>query len=120
MKINRRNKRSIKATNRPAPRRRYVKANMFGNAFEDIERSKDAYIYQWSTEDYTGTPATSWDNIFYNVLEEFTLYADDEVSGFLSDKFDEGKITTNDMLDEFDQYIMWLDLNDYDTDYSEY
>ena len=95
---------------------RTVKASTYGDAFEDIERSKDAYIQRWS-EEYEGTPATSWDNIFDNVLEEFTRYADDEASGFILEKFENGEYTAEDMDNEFEQYIMWLDLNEYDHDY---
>lgn len=109
-------KRAIKASNRPAPRRRSVKASTYGDAFETIERSKDAYIQRWS-EEYEGTPATSWDNIFDNVLEEFTRYADDESSGFILEKFENGEYTADDMDNEFEQYTMWLDLNEYDQDY---
>ena len=106
----------VGASNRPAPRRRSVKASTYGDAFETIERSKDAYIQRWS-EEYEGTPATSWDNIFDNVLEEFTRYADDETSGFILEKFENGEYTADDMDNEFEQYIMWLDLNEYDQDY---
>ena len=116
MRISRRNKRSIKATNRPAPRRRAIKATMYGAPYEDIERSKDAYIQKWSNE-YTGEPATSWDSIFDKVLTEFTLYADDEASGFIEQKFYDGELTSEDMIDEFDQFIFWLDLSDYDVEY---
>ena len=116
MNIYRRNKRSIKATNRPAPRRRAIKANMFGSPYEDIERSKDAFIQEWSNE-YTGTPTTSWDYIFEGALEEFTRYADDEASGFIEQKFYDGELTTEDMLGEFEQFVMWRDLADYDVEY---
>ena len=105
----------VGASNRPAPRRRSVKASTYGDAFETIERSKDAYIQRWS-EEYEGTPATSWDNIFDNVLEEFTRYADDESSGFILEKFENGEYTADDMDNEFEQYIMWRDLGEYDQD----
>lgn len=105
----------VGASNRPAPRRRSVKASTYGDAFKDIELDKDAYIQRWS-EDYEGTPATSWDNIFDNVLEEFTRYADDEVSGFILEKFENGEYTADDMDNEFEQYIMWRDLGEYDQD----
>ena len=106
----------VGASRKPAPRRTSVKASTYGDAFEDIERGKDAYIQRWS-EEYEGAPATSWDNIFDNVLEEFTRYADDEVSGFILEKFENGEYTAEDMDNEFEQYIMWLDLNEYDQDY---
>lgn len=105
----------VGASRKPAPRRRTVKASTYGDAFEDIERSKDAYIQRWS-EEYEGTPATSWDNIFDNVLEEFTRYADDESSGFILEKFENGEYTADDMDNEFEQYIMWRDLGEYDQD----
>lgn len=114
MKIQRR--KPVKASNKPAPRKRAIKASTYGDAFETIERNKDAYIQHWS-ELYEGTPATSWDNIFDNVLEEFTRYADDDASGFILEKFENGEYTADDMDNEFEQYIMWLDLDEYDQDY---
>ena len=90
---------------------------------EDIRLGKDAYIQQWS-EDYEGTPATSWENIWDNVVNEFELYADDEASSHadghgmygptIKERFDSGEIGAEDVEYEFDSWVMWLDLSDYD------
>lgn len=108
-------RKAINASNKPAPRRKSIKAANIGdvNPYEYIELSRDAYIQRWANE-YEGKPSTDWDNIFDNVLEDFKLYANDEASGFIEDKFREGEYTEDDMDSEFEQFIMFHDLNDYD------
>jgi hypothetical protein len=78
-----------------------------------IEQDRAKVIKEWS-ETYDGTPNTSWDNIFDNVLEDFKRYADDEASGNILDDFIESNFDEYDMLTEFYQFIMLRDMNDYD------
>lgn len=83
------------------------------NPWEQIELSKPAFIAQWQSES-EGEPDTSWDNIFENALEDFKLYADDEASGNILDDFIDGDLDEIDMVNEFEQFIMWKDLAEYD------
>lgn len=110
-----RDRRNIKASSMPAPRRKLIKADTDRNPWEDIELNKSAYINRWQRE-YEGEPDTTWDNIWDNVLEEFKLYANDEASGFIEDKFYNGELSADDMDNEFEHFIMWADLGVYDTD----
>lgn len=117
-----RKKNTVKAS-KSYNRKRPIKASTGGDMLEDIRLSKDAYIQRWS-EDYEGTPATSWENIWDNVVNEFELYADDEASSHSDDRgmygptikerFDSGEIDAEDVEYEFDEWVMWLDLSDYD------
>lgn len=114
------NRKSIKTSKSLSCRRSYIKAN---SNFSDIipellTGSADAYIQEWSDR-YSGDPDTSWDNIFDNVLFDFTLYAEDEASAnenglTLLDRVEQGIATDDDIFNEFDQFIMFRDLNDYD------
>ena len=97
-----------------AASKRAIRAAAYGhNPWEQIELSKPAFIAQWQSES-EGEPDTSWDNIFENALEDFKLYADDEASGNILDEFIEGDFDEIDMCNEFEQFIMWKDLADYD------
>ena len=91
------------------------------NPWAMIEAQKPEIIKRWSSEDYTGTPNTSWDWIFDGVLEDFKLYADDEASAdetgaTLLDNFLYGDFDEIDMLDAFNEFIRWRDINDYDVE----
>lgn len=83
--------------------------------YEIIELNRDAYIQRLS-QDWEGTPKSSWEDIFENIFDEFTRYADDEVSDFILDKFDNGEITADDVDAEFDDFLtFWIDdINEYD------
>ena len=83
--------------------------------YEIIKLNKDHYIQRLSDE-WEGTPKSSWEDIFENVFDEFTRYADDEVSDFILDKFDNGEITADDVDAEFDNFLtFWIDdINEYD------
>ena len=94
-------------------RKRSIKASTSSDMYEIFRINKDAYIWQFG-EDYTGTPKTGWDNVYDNVVDEFMRYADDEASEFILEKYESGEYTDNDVLDEFDQFLMFRDLNDYD------
>lgn len=103
-------------------RKRSIKASRFGgyqsfgnsgNPFADIEALKDAFIKEW-WRDYDGDPETGWDNIFENALADFEAYANDEASGFLMEQYENGEIGDGDMRNEFDQFTMWKDMNEYD------
>lgn len=98
-------KRSIKAG--------YQSFGNSGNPWADIEVLKDSYIKQW-WRDYDSDPVTSWDNVFDNALAAFQSYADDEASGFLLDKYTSGEIGDGDMRQEFDDFVTFSDLNDFD------
>lgn len=85
---------------------------------ELLTGSADAYIQEWSKQ-YKGTPETSWDNIFDNVLFDFTLYAEDEASAdeegiTFADGLELGLYTDDDIFNEFEQFVMFKDLEDYD------
>ena len=104
-------------------KKKSVKAATSGDMLEDIKISKDAYIQQWQ-KDYDGKPNTSWDNIFDNVVNEFELYCDDEASSHveeggmygktIKERYDDGEIDAEDVENEFDEWTIWLDLNEYD------
>lgn len=82
--------------------------------YEIIELNRDAYIQRLSRE-WEGTPNTSWDVIFDNLLDEFKAYADDEASDFIEQKFYDGEYTAEDVDNEFDNFITWIDdINEYD------
>lgn len=90
---------------------------------EYILLSKEAYIQEWSNN-YTGQPNTSWDNIFDNVVTEFELYAGDEASAemdknhnwgkTLEEQYYDGEISAEDVENAFDSWVMWKDLAEYD------
>lgn len=95
-------------------RKRPIKAAAFGHdPWSQIEYSKPDIIAEWQ-KDYTGEPATSWDEIFDAVLEDFKLYADDEASGNILDEFIEGDFDEIDMYNEFMNFVLFKDLTDYD------
>lgn len=113
---------SIKASKR-LNSKKFIKASTEAGMLEDIYINKDAYINEWQ-RDYNGTPATSWDNIFEQVVHDFSLYADDEASAHVEDggtygptikeRYDSGEIDAETVMYEFDEWANWLDLNDYD------
>jgi hypothetical protein len=110
--------RLIESSRKPALKGRAIKANLYGDAYEDIEISRDAYIQQWQDE-YEGEPSTSWDDIFDKVLDDFVLYCGDEASAdetgkTIEEKYESGEYTSVDVEDEFDNWIMWISLDDYD------
>ena len=99
-----------------------LKSYSFGgyDPFSVIKLNKWAYIDRWSN-DYEGTPKSSWDQIFDAVESEFEAYADDEASSdetgrTLVNRFEDGDIDDDGMDSEFDMWVEWLDLNDYDFD----
>ena len=93
----------------------YKKESKGKDPYETIKQNKDHYIQRLS-KDWEGTPKSSWEDIFENVFDEFTRYADDEVSDFILDKFDNGEITADDVDAEFDNFLtFWIDdINEYD------
>ena len=121
MKITRK-KNTVRA-NRKITNRGPIKAAAGSDMLEDIRLSKDAFIQEWQN-DYTGTPKTSWDNIFENLVNDFELYADDEASshyeegGFygptIQERWGAGEISSEEVMWEFDEWLMGLDLSDYD------
>ena len=80
----------------------------------------DVFIDQWSKE-YTDEPETSWDDIFGRVLDEFMRYADDEASaneeGYtIQERRDLNMLDDYDIRTEFNEFVRWLDLSDFDTE----
>lgn len=80
----------------------------------------DVFIDQWSKE-YTDEPETSWDDIFGRVLDEFMRYADDEASaneeGYtIQERRDLNMLDDYDIRNEFNEFVRWLDLSDFDTE----
>lgn len=109
---------STKSVDAACGKKRNIKAALYDNAYEDIEISRDAYIQQWQDE-YEGEPSTSWDHIFDMILDDFVLYCGDEASTdetgkTIEEKYESGEYTSADVEDEFDNWIMWISLDDYD------
>ena len=109
---------STKSIDAACGKKRNIKAALYDNAYEDIEISRDAYIQQWQDE-YEGEPSTSWDHIFDMILDDFVLYCGDEASTdetgkTIEEKYESGEYTSADVEDEFDNWIMWISLDDYD------
>lgn len=109
---------STKSVDATCGKKRAIKANLYDDAYEDIEISRDAYIQQWQNE-YEDEPSTSWDNIFDMVLSDFVSYCGDEASAdetgkTIEEKYESGEYTSADVEDEFDSWIMWISLDDYD------
>ena len=109
--------------NRINANKRPIKCSSYDSLSEAIELARDAYLDAW-IKDYTGTPNTSWNNIFDNAKEEFILYCGDEASAesdmygtygdTLEDMFVAGLIDEDDLIYEFDQWLMWRDLSEFD------
>ena len=111
-------KKTVKASSDRKPIRKAIKAATSSDMLSVIYTNKDFYIGRFQ-DDYNGEPATSWDNIFDNVVAEFEAYAGDEASSIeggytVEEAFDEGIYDANDVDSVFDQFVMWLDLNEYD------
>lgn len=83
-----------------------------------IYKKKNKYINEFKAN-YDGDPNTSWDNIFDGAVDEFWRFCDDEASAdesgkTISERFDAGEITAEDVDSEFDGWVMWVDINDFD------
>ena len=94
---------------------------MYFHTIDEVLMDKaDVFIDQWSKE-YTDEPETSWDDIFGRVLDEFMRYADDEASaneeGYtIQERRDLNMLDDYDIRNEFNEFVSWLDLSDFDTE----
>lgn len=89
--------------------------------FRIIRLRKDKIVARWKRE-YTGEPATSWEEIFDNAEYDFEAYCEDEMSNggdeqerTLQEQYSDGDINEYDMYDEFISFVNWVDMSDYDT-----
>lgn len=66
-------------------------------------------------EYYEGEPKTSWDNVLDGVLSWFETYCGDDASNYLEERYESGKIDTDELLWEFEQFV-WVieDINEFD------
>ena len=83
---------------------------------EALERNK-GLMMKIIKDTYHGEPKTSWDNVLDGVLEYFTLYANDEASENLVDKFERGEVDILEVASEFEQFLIFggiEDINEYD------
>ena len=60
------------------------------------------------------TPRTSWDNVLDNLIETFKLYCGDEASEFMAERFMNDSISINDIMAEFEMWVLWADMEDFD------
>lgn len=64
---------------------------------------------------YEGEPKTSWDNVLDGVLSWFETYCGDDASNYLEEKYESGKIDTDELLWEFEQFLWFIeDINEFD------
>lgn len=82
-----------------------------------IEEKRDRFM-QILRDQIEGEPRTSWNNILDLLLYDFEAYTDDEASGFIDEQYERGEIDDNEILWQFEQFVMFLeDINEYDTEY---
>lgn len=85
----------------------------------EILNENREYFIQQLEEIYTGEPETSWNNIFDNLIDEFESYADDEAStdengDTIQTNYEQGNYDEIDINNSFDNFIMFLDIREYD------
>lgn len=94
---------------------------MYSHTIDEVlMENADVFIDQWSKE-YNDEPETSWDDIFGRVLDEFMRYVDDEASaneeGYtIQERRDLNMLDDYDIRTEFNEFVRWLDLSDFDTE----
>ena len=98
--------------------KKYIESSSLpSDPFDYIAISSDEYIKEWQ-DDYE-EPDCGWDNLFDNVLAEFELFCEDEASinddGLtIMQRYENGDISNVGMELEFENWVMWEDLDDYD------
>lgn len=85
----------------------------------EILNENREYFIQQLEEIYTGEPETNWNNIFDNIIDEFESYADDEAStdengDTIQTNYEQGNYDKIDINNSFDNFIMFLDIREYD------
>lgn len=85
----------------------------------EILNENREYFIQQLEEIYTGEPETNWNNIFDNIIDEFESYADDEAStdengDTIQTNYEQGNYDEIDINNSFDNFIMFLDIREYD------
>lgn len=85
---------------------------------EILNNNREAFIQQFE-ENYTGEPETNWNNIFDNLIAEFESYAEDEASAdengnTIQANYEQGNFDEIDINNSFDNFIMFLDIKEYD------
>ena len=95
--------------------KRYIKSNDVPkyDLSTLLSRAKTSFISMFKRE-YDGLPNTSWDNIYDNLVAEYLSYAEDEASDFIGDKYKSGEVAVHEILDDFEQFILFKDINEYD------
>ena len=85
---------------------------------EILNNNREAFI-QHLEENYNGEPETNWNNIFNNIIVEFESFAEDEASADENGKtiqtnYEQGDFDEIDISNSFDNFIMFLDIKEYD------
>ena len=85
---------------------------------EILNNNREAFIQQLE-EIYNGEPETNWNNIFNNIIVEFESFAEDEASADENGKtiqtnYEQGVFDEIDISNNFDNFIMFLDIKEYD------
>lgn len=98
--------------------KRYIKSNKSNGSPKYpletlLKKAKSSFIAMFK-RDYTGNPKTSWDNIYDNYSAQYLSYADDEASDFIGDKYNAGEVAVSEILDDFENFITFSDIDDYD------
>ena len=87
---------------------------MKNNLTEIMTIKREAFM-EILKEYYEGEPKTSWDKVLDKVLCEFELYCDDDVSNWLEERYESGKIDSDELLWEFEQFVWTIeDINEFD------
>ena len=85
---------------------------------EILNNNREAFIQQLE-ENYNGEPETNWNNIFNNIIVEFESFVEDEASADENGKtiwtnYEQGVFDEIDISNSFDNFIMFLDIKEYD------
>ena len=87
---------------------------MKNNLTEIMTIKREAFM-EILKEYYEGEPKTSWDKVLDEVLCEFELYCGDDVSNWLEERYESGKIDSDELLWEFEQFVWTIeDINEFD------
>lgn len=79
-----------------------------------IEEKRESFM-KVLQDQTTGEPRTSWNYVLDGLLYDFEAYANDEASEFIDEQYSRGEIDDNEILWQFEQFVMFLeDINEYD------
>jgi hypothetical protein len=96
-----------------------IEGGLIMQTIREIINENREYFIQQLEEIYTGEPETNWNNIFDNVVTEFECNADDEASAdengnTIQTNYEQGNYDEIDINNSFDNFIMFLDIREYD------